>query len=150
MKFAFAFEKLLSHKRTLEDIARRDYMEAKSKVDASMREMDGMYKQIEDSRVRAGELGAAGGTHGPALSQIDEFIKGQQLRIVQHRLKLRELMQEAERLQQILVEAAREKKTLEKLKERRFDEYRARRKKLELKAADEIVTTRFKRTAGES
>jgi flagellar FliJ protein len=145
MKFTFAFEKLLNHKRTLEDIARRDYMNAKAKVDQAMAEMDGMYKQIDDSRLRAGELSIEGGAHGPALSQIDDFIKGQRVRIEQYRLKVRELMVEVERLQQILLEAAKEKKTLEKLKERRFDEYKLRRKKLELKAMDELTTTRFKR-----
>ena len=145
MKFTFAFEKLLDHKRKLEDVARRDYFEARGKVEDGMRKLTELFKQIDDARKRASGLEIKGGTSAPALGQIDEFISGQKLRIERHRADLRVLMAESERLQEVLIEAAKEKKTLDKLKERRLEEYKIRRKKSEMKEADEFVVTRFKR-----
>lgn len=144
MKFTFAFEKLLEHKRQLEQVARRNWLEAQAKVDESMRKLDEMYTQIDDGRKRISDLQIKGGAHLGSLVQISEFILGQKIRIERHRLDLRELLIEAERLQEIVVEAAREKKTLDKLKERRFEEYKRLRKKIELKQMDELVVTRFK------
>lgn len=144
MKFEFPFEKLLDHKRQLEDMARREWLEARAKVDESMRQLDRMYADIDEARKRAARLQAEGGAHAGALVQINDFISGQLIRIERHRLVLRDLMGEAERLNEILIEAAKEKKTLDKLKDRRREEYKQRRKKLELKAADELVVTRFK------
>ena len=148
MKFNFVFEKVLGHKRTMEDIARRDWSEAQAIADKSMRELEKMYAQVDSARVRASELETTGGRLGPELSQIDEFINGQKIRIERHREKVRELLGEAERLQAILVEAAKERKTFEKLKERRLEEYRGLKKKLELKEVDELIVTRFGRKDG--
>lgn len=145
MKFEFAFEKLLAHKRSLEDLARRGYLEAESFVVAAKKELDGFYGQIEDSRQRVARLESEGGPMASALAQIDEFIRGQKIRIERQKLRLRDLMAEAERHHEILIEAAKERKTLEKLRERRLSEFRLRRKKREMKAVDELVVTRFKR-----
>ena len=145
MKFEFSFEKLLDHKRTLEDLARREWAEAKAKVDAAMKELEAMYALIDDSRMRAGAIGGEGGMRAEELTQIDAFIKGQKIRIERHRAILRELLGELERRQEALVEAAKERKTLEKLKERRSEEFKLARKKRDLKRMDELVVTRFKR-----
>jgi len=145
MKFEFAFEKLLAHKRSLEDLARRGYLEAEALVVAAKKELDGFYGHVEDSRLRSARLESRGGPMASALAQIDEFIRGQKIRIERQKLRLRDLMAEAERRQEILIEAAKERKTLEKLRERRLSEFRLRRKKNEMKAVDELVVTRFKR-----
>ena len=145
MKFTFSFQKLLDHKRALEDVARRNWLEAKSSVDRADAELKAMYGQIDQARMRVGDLEREGGPRGPALAQIDEFINGQKIRIERHRLRMRELIAEAERLQEILIEAAKERKTLDKLRERRLEEYKVQRKKRELKQVDELVVTRFRR-----
>ena len=144
MKFEFSFQKLLDHKASLEDIARRDWLQARSSVEAANRELEAMYGQIDAARVRASSLEITGGTQAASLSQIDHFISGQKILIERHRAHIRELVADEERKQVLVVEAARERKTLEKLKERRLEEYRLRRKKLELKQVDELVVTRFK------
>ena len=143
MKFEFSFEKLLDHKKTLEDIARRNWAEKRRELDAGLKKLEDMFGQIDESRQRALALGTSGGATGPALVQIDEFINGQKIRIERHRASLRELMAEVERLHELLVEAAKERKTLEKLKERRLEEFKKLQKKREAKEIDELVTTRF-------
>lgn len=144
-KFKFAFEKLLDHKRTLEDIARREFFEAQRLVDEANRELERMYAQIDESRARALKLETEGGEKATSLVQIDEFINLQKIRIERHRMKMRELIAEAERRQDLLVEAAKERKTLEKLRERRLEEHAHQAKLAELKEVDELVVTRFKR-----
>lgn len=145
MRFKFPFDKLLAHKKTVEDAARRDWSEAQAAVDASNRELSEMYAQIDHSRARLGQLESNGGPLGPALAHIDEFIQGQKIRIERHRVRLRELMAEAERRHEIVVEIAKERKTLEKLRERRLDEFKVRQEREEQKQVDELVVTRFKR-----
>lgn len=147
MKFKFVFAKLLEHRRKLEDIARKNYLEAQAKVDTSMRMLDGFYEQVEHARKQAGELSQTDGPHAASLGQIDQFINGQKIRIERQRAEVRELMGEAERMQELLIEAAKETKTLDKLRERRHEEYKVKRKKMELKEADELVVTRFRRAS---
>ena len=144
MKFIFSYEKLLHHKKTLEDIARREYLLAQQAVDVANRDIAEMYRSIDEARSlsarRVAELGSAS-----SGAMADEFIRGQNTRIERRRAELRQLMMEVEAKHQVLVEAAKEKKTLEKLKDRSFKLFLRARKKQELKEVDEIVTTRFKR-----
>lgn len=143
-KFVFSFEKLLEHKRRLEDSARRDWLEAQAKADEATRELQGMYDQIENSRKRASDLESAGGAHAAHLSQIDAFINGQKIRIERFRKTIQELMAAAEEKHRLLVEAARERKILDKLKEKKQNEHRKMMKKHELKVMDDLVVTRYK------
>ncbi len=145
MKFTFPYDKLLDHRKALEEVARREYAAARARVDEAEAELRSMYDGIARSRERAGRLEREGGAQGPALSLIGEFIDGQRIRIERQRRKIRELLMDAEEKQGALIEAAKEHKTLEKLKERRLKEFKRAVKKKELKEIDEIVTTRFKR-----
>lgn len=144
-KFAFGFEKLLHHRRQLEDIARRNWLEAQAKVDAANGKMRNLFDEIEQARFRAGTLARGGGAHGPALAQIDEFINGQKVRIEAQRAEIRKLLADAESMHEIVVEAAKERKILEKLRERKHEDFKSRLKKQEIKEIDELVVTRFKR-----
>ena len=145
MKFDFPYEKLLDHRRTLEELARKEFMIAKGKVDDAETELRKMYDDVAANRQRALDLAEKGGPQGGALVQIHEFIQGQKFRIQNQREKIQGLMMEMEEKKQALVEAAKETKTLEKLKERQLKEFKQAAKKRELKEIDEIVTTRFKR-----
>jgi flagellar FliJ protein len=143
MKFEFAFDSLLNHKRTLEDVARRDWAAAQRRVDDATEELNRFYDQVEDARQRANRIEIEGGRRSPDLVMIDEFLIGQKVRIERQRAMIRDLMQEAERLQELLVQAAKERRTLEKLKEKRHEEYKKIRKKMEMKTVDDLVTMRF-------
>jgi flagellar FliJ protein len=147
VKFKFGFEKILEHKRSLENAARRDYNDCLQKVEASEKELRELYDSIEQSRKRCHDLQTAGGMQSVALGQIDQFIHGQKIRIEIHKKKLRELKAIAEEAQDVVLAAAKERKIYEKLREQRLDQYKLLRKKRELKAVDELIVTRFK--AGE-
>jgi len=145
VKFEFAFEKLLDHRRKLEDVARRNWLHARGKVDEAKARLTALFDEVDHARNRAAELAVRGGTQGPALAQVDDFINGQKIRVDRQRAVIRELTEEMEKLQDAMVEAAKERKILEKLKERRLEEFKIRRRKHELKEVDELVVTRFGR-----
>lgn len=145
MKYRFPFEKLLEIRKRTEELARRDHASAAAAVTESEAETGRMYAAIDRARERAAEVERAGGTCAVALGQVDDFIRGQGTRIERKRLQTRELKAVAERLQAELVEAARERKTLEKLRERRLIEHQTEAKKREARRLDELVITRFKR-----
>ncbi len=144
MKFKFSYQQLLAHRKRLEEVAQRDYLLSQKNVDNAEIELEKMYQQIDDSRKRAGLLQIRGGDQAPSLVLIDSFINNHKLRIEMQRKKIRELKSIAEEKQQALVNAAKEYKILEKLREKRMSEFKELVKKRELKFVDDLVTMRFK------
>lgn len=147
MSFKFSLEVLLDHKRKLQDEARRVFAEAQSKVDHAVAELNGFYKQVDDTRAENQALEKSGGTLASRLVMNDAFVEGQKIRIEHQRLKIRELKSTAEILQEQLIEAAKETKALEKLKEKQKEEFKKKQRIREMKENDEIVTLRHKRDA---
>jgi len=170
MRFVFAFEKLLQHKRNVEDATRRDVNVAATKLDAVENELKAMYVSIDESRKRASNctkppqckvsdetLHRKSNSSSPmlispltALVQIDEFIRGQGVRIDLQKKKVREHKAIVEEAQELLLEAAKERKIYEKLREQRLAEFKDSEKKRELKRVDDMVSTRFKVNEGGS
>lgn len=147
MSFVFSLEVLLDHKRKLQDEARRVWVEAQSKVDQATDELNGFYKQVDDTRLQNQELERTGGALAGRLVMNDSFVEGQKIRIEHQRLKIRELKSAAEILHEQLIEAAKETKALEKLKEKQKEDYKKKMRIREMKENDEIVTLRHGRNA---
>jgi flagellar protein FliJ len=145
MKFEFSLESLLDHRRRVEDVAQKDWAEAQAKVDQAVAKLNEFYDQVDEARQRTASLENQGGAQAGALISNSEFIGGQKYRIEAQRHVIRGLKAEAERLQDILIEAAKETKTLEKLRERQLEEFKIKRRKLEAKELDELIVTRFKK-----
>ena len=150
MKYKFSLKVLLDHRKKLENEARRNFMLAQSRVDDAITELNGFYDQVDRTRTENGDIEKSGGRASPKLMANDDFIAGQKFRIEAQRLKIRELKVIADELMEIMIEAAKEAKTLEKLKERRTDEHKIAERKHELKETDEIVVLRHKREGGMS
>ncbi len=150
MKYKFSLEVLLDHRKKLENEARRNFMLAQSRVDEAIAELNGFYDQVDRTRTENGDIEKSGGRASPKLMANDDFIAGQKFRIEAQRLKIRELKVIADDLMEIMIEAAKEAKTLVKLKERRTDEHKLAERKHELKVTDEIVILRHKREGGMS
>lgn len=147
MSFVFGLEVLLEHKRRLQREAQRAWAEAQRKVDAAVEELNRFYKQVDDTRNETQELAKTGGALANRIVMNDAFIDGQKYRIEAQRLKIRELKSIAEQLQDAMIEASKETKTLEKLKEKQKEEYKKKARVREMKEIDEIVTLRHKRDA---
>lgn len=154
MKFRFRLEKVLTHRRRVEDEAKRAYFEAKAKTEAALTELEGLYRQIDDARARGHELMTGGAQDipprfaAPILQHTDLFIGGQKIRIETQRKKIRDLKGEEERLQDLLAEAARERKAMEKLREKHREEFVAEQDRREREEADDLSVMRFGRGEG--
>lgn len=149
MTFKFSFESLLKHRRRLEDEARREYLEAQARVDEKLAEIRRMYDQVDQTRQTIHSIEEMCGKGDVTrISGGHEFIQGQAIRIERERKVVRELISVAEEKQAYLVEVARETKVLEKLKEKRWEKYKADRRRKEALRLDEMITMRFKRSQG--
>jgi flagellar protein FliJ len=147
-KFKFSYEKLLEHTRLQEQIARRDYTESLGKLEAEKKtynkmweDMDAASDDLYSSRTNPKGIPIA------KLEQLTGFIDGQKVRITRQREVVINHTGIVEQKQEILIAARKETKTLEKLKEKQLVDFKKLQKKLEAKATDELVVTRFR--AGE-
>lgn len=143
MKFKFSYEKLLAHKQTLEEIAQKNLADAQRRLDEAKAELNALFKAVDDARARAFETERQGGLSQNSGAMADEFANGQKIRIARQRDVIRERNMDVEQRQEELILAARERKTLEKLKEKKIEEFKTEVKRKEQKETDDMITMRF-------
>lgn len=147
--FKFSYQKLLEFYSQQEEVARRDYMESLHKLEIEKVRLNHMYKLCDQSLDDAFQLrNSTEGAPIERLTQIDLFMDGQKIKIEKQKQIIINHTQIVEQKQEILFVAAKEKKILEKLKEKKIEEHKAELKKRDAKLNDEIVVTRFKNTRG--
>ena len=132
-----------------EDIAKKEYAEAEQKVQQSLTIINGYYDQIEELRNLNANKQKNGGNVSAYMDLNIEMIEGTKKKIEKEKQKVRELMQIAEEKKEIMIEARQEKRVIESLKNKRFEEYKKYRKKLEQKQIDEMVSQRYARLINE-
>ncbi|WP_413292585.1 flagellar export protein FliJ [Bdellovibrio sp. HCB185ZH] len=147
MRFKFPMQKVLEHRKVVENLAQKDFQDAVAVLNEFQEKLDKMNQEILEAQARAGSLLQVGGAQGPALSQIHEFLKGQKIRILQQEQKIQEIEKIVEYKREILRQAALEYKIMEKVRENKFEEYKAERKIQDQKEMDEQAILRFKKTA---
>lgn len=147
MKFKFPLEKVMHHRKSLENIAKRNYLEALAILDEEKSILDRMYRDLDDARLQAHLHESRGGTTAESLKHIHEFSTGQNIRIERQRLKVRDQNSVVENLLEILKNSSQEYKIIEKLKEKKFQEFRKESDSREQKELDDMVTSRFKKLA---
>ena len=144
MKFKFPLQKVLEHRKIIEDLAQKDFLDAVSVMNREHDHLTLRNQAMRSAHERAGSLVAGGGYQGPALTQIHEFIQGQKVRIAQQE----KIVQQAEKLveskREVLRQAAQEYKIMEKMRENKFDAYKADRLTREQLEMDEQSFLRFK------
>lgn len=146
LKFIFPFKTLMEHRKRLEELAQREFAEAQAIVQKGLREIDDMYRSIDEARLEITRLESEGNSdHIEQIKNHHLFMSGQAIRIERHRVKVRQDMAIAEEKQLALIEAAKEFKILEKIKEKKWAEFKDQMKKRELKQMDELAVTRFKK-----
>lgn len=143
MGFKFRLEKVLSHRKTSEDIAKRNFLEAKAILHQAEVTLDQYYNSIHQSQNERHTLIKTGGNQGEGLSQISAYIKGTEIKIERQKAVIAKQLAIVEELQRTLQEASIEYKMVDKLKERQLATYREEEKKLEQKEQNEIANSRF-------
>ncbi len=144
-KFQFAFEKVLNHRKTLEDLAQRDFQLALSVLNDELLVLEKMQQAKHDAFTNRHKKQVQGGIQAPALTQVHDFISGQDIRIERQRKKIQEIEKGVEALREVLRLKAVDTKIIEGLRERKQEEFRTEQKKLEQKRLDDQTSTRFRR-----
>lgn len=143
MGFKFSLEAVLKYRKRLEDQAKKNFAESQQKLDEAKQKLKSMYQLIDRSREEIASFQTSGRSKGVSeILERESFIQGQGLRITRHREEMRTLQQDLEEKQEALILALRERKTLEKLKERKKREYDMEVARKEALILDEIATIR--------
>ena len=144
MKFKFPLQKVLEHRKVSESVAQKDFQEAMDILNQAVGSLQEMqFKKKEAHRLTEVYI-SKGGAAGPALSQANDFIKGQELRIRQQEEKVKEAEKLVEEKREILRQAAREYKIMERVRETKFEEFKHNLDLQEQKEMDEQSILRFK------
>jgi flagellar FliJ protein len=145
MAFYFKLEKILQHRKNIENLARKDYFTALADLNDEKKKLEDYYSSIDNARENAYSVQSKGGVQASeVLCQINDFIKGTDLIIERQKFKVRESQKIVENKQELLQEASIEYKMMERLREKKKEEYRLDKKKLEEKNLNELNTLRYK------
>jgi flagellar FliJ protein len=146
MKFKFPLQKVLEHRKIQENLKQKDFQEAVMYLTQEENRLQTMVRQKTLAHESAGSLVKQGGSQGPALTQVHEFLKGQEVLIAKQQHKVQEAEKLVEAKREILKQAAQEYKIIEKMRENQFEEYRQKRLSDDQKEMDEQSILRFKST----
>ncbi len=146
MKFQFPFETLMKARRARRNEAERDYRLALAKADEQRNRLQNMRSEMSNARVEMQNIRENGGKLNAALVSVEDYLVGQKIRIQIQLKTLKGLDEIVEQKRLILVEAAKELKSLEKLREKRYTEFKVQVRKKELKNIDEISVMRAARS----
>lgn len=145
MPFRFPLQKVLDHRKTLENMAQREFQEAQAEVSRRQQTLEEMRGALLDSTFEAGRVQTSAASDGTSrLKQIHEFQVLQRKRIEIQEAKVREAENLVEEKREILRQKAVDHKIMERLKERRFEEYKADLRDREQKAVDETNVLRHR------
>ncbi len=144
MKFKFPFQNVMHYRKTLENIAQRDFQETVGELAQLNLILHNLQKEIVEARESRFKKEIEGGKSAPALGQAEDFIKGQALRIVRQQAKIQECEKRVEELREILRSKAIDYKIIEGLRDRRHEQFQLEQKKLEQKQLDDMNMMRFR------
>ena len=146
MAFKFKFDALQRHRKTLRDLAQRDFADAQAEASKQMQYIESLFVQIDKANEKSVEIRNSVPVDLEQLKGIEEFINLQNIKIEMEREKARELLSIMEEKQEILVEKAKEYKVVELLREKEHKKYLDKVKMIEAKEMDDMNLMRSSRS----
>lgn len=143
-KFRFPLQKVLQHRKTLESLAQKDFEIAQAELNSQISKLEEMNQAKVNARDQAFRRQSEGGTASPALLQVADFLKGQDIRMERQRERIKECESLVENLREILRQKAIDYKIIEGLKDRKKQEFKVEQNKREQKLVDEMNVMRYK------
>lgn len=144
MAFKFRLQSVLDHREHLEEKAKAVYG-ARLKVE---QECALHIQWLEGEVVRAREHLATRekqGVAGYEFAQVGDYVSVLRMQIQREQMRLRGLKVQTEKARLKLVEATRERKVMEVLKERHLEQYQREQRLIEQKGLDEIAVQGYAR-----
>ncbi len=137
MNFNFRLERVLNFKDTVEELKKAEYGNAQRKLNQEEDKLNSYNqhknvikyeKNLSVSKTNAGNLAM----YSDYIKDLDKKIKSQEKVVSNTKIELEEAKEE-------MIEAVQDKKAFEKLKEKEYEKYLYKVKKLEEKQVDTIV-----------
>ena len=144
MKFKFTLQKVLEHRKVLENIVQKTFQDAVGVLNDLQNKLNEMETQSDDARVRAFTLQSEGGNAGASLSQINDFLKNHKVLMQMQLSKIQAQEKVVEEKRDLLRQAAVDTKVIATFKEKKFEEFKAKMDSDEQKEMDEQSVLRFK------
>lgn len=144
-KFKFTLEKVLKQRQIVADMAQKDFAEAQAALDGEIRKRDDMIAVKEASLAQRTAMIQQGGEWVNSVSQINQFVSGQDLRIKNQNLRLTQFEKLVESRREILRQAVSEVKILEKLEEKQRAAHKIETDREQQADMDELAVLRFSR-----
>ncbi|HEY4543636.1 MAG TPA: flagellar export protein FliJ [Tissierellaceae bacterium] len=138
MRYKFKFQNLLNYKETMENFKKSEYGKALN----SYYEEENVLNQIEKTRESILNNKNQDIINIGNLRMYNNYLKKIDLDIEEQKELVEVSRKQMEKSQKELVEAMKDKKVFEKLKEKDLKEFLKEEKKIEDKVIDEIVTFR--------
>lgn len=141
-KFRFNLEKVLGYRQVVQSLAQKDFELAMS----LLREQEEILESLKQARHQAFTQRydfQMKGLGADSLVQVQDYIKGQDIRINAQELKIQEIQKQVEILRDQLRDRAIDTKIIERLKERKQEDFRLEQRKHEQKSTDDLTSTRF-------
>ncbi len=145
-KFKFSLDKVLVHRKILVDIAQKDFLEAERTLETEFKNLESMIQNKKDALGQRSGAIQGSATWANEVNQINVYLSGQDLRITKQNERLLELRKVVESRREILQEALTAAKMIERLREKKKQQYFSEVLKEEQKEIDELSVIRFSRT----
>ncbi len=140
-------QKVLEHRKIQEDLAKTDFQLALAKLNSEIEYLQSLVDQKKKARVKSFELeinaSVPNALQNSILSDSNQFQKLQDVRIANQKLVVEENEKEVESKREILKTKAIEYKIIEKVKEKKKQQFVDEANKSEQKENDEISILRF-------
>ena len=144
MKFKFPLKTVMRQRKIIEELAQKEFQNAQAELQAEISKLKFFEEQVTQTHINSYEVQMGAGHVAGALKSNYEFLKGQDVRIERQRAKVQEVEKLVEAKREILRHAVVEYKIIEKLKEKKWEEFKQEYSNEEQKEMDEQSILRFK------
>jgi len=138
-RFVFSLQKVLEYRQRLEEQAIRAFAEAQAQL---MHEQAVLHKLLIEREECLRRSNRRQHLSVELLAVEQTYLSALEERIEQQRQRVAEAEKVLEEKRQALIEAQRERKTLERLREKQYEEWRQEWLRTEQKALDELANVR--------
>jgi len=144
MAFAFRFEKLLKLKKIRVEKLQKEFYVATSRYVNLMNQLLKLKNSRDEAILRRKNIELAG-AKAPQFEVIENFLNGNKALCIKKIEEIKESKKEVDLKKRELMEASREKKIFEKLRENAYRDYRLKIEALRMNEMDEISGVYFGR-----
>jgi flagellar FliJ protein len=142
-KFSFSLDKVLRHRHIQADLAKKDFVDAQNNLNDEVAKLANMKDLKEAALDQRRQTVQQTQSWSATVEQINIYLAGQDVRIKNQTERLTEFENIVESRRQILQEALTAAKIIEKLREKKKEEFMKEVANYEQQEMDELSVMRF-------